>query len=112
MPKYQNAEYAKIGKGNIFGVIDIVGSAIDIFEADSKLEPNLQKWFDYENKLRRLFTVLCSESQQMFILTLSDLTRMKTEFEEHYFEIFNEKVDRLKKLLAIKKHSNAKCAKL
>lgn len=66
-----------------------------MFESDPKLQPNIHDWYEYENKLRRQFTVLCSENQQMFILTLKDLNRMKTEYQEHYDEIFDQKIIRL-----------------
>lgn len=32
LPKYQNAEYVKIGKGCFFGISDLMGSMIDYFE--------------------------------------------------------------------------------
>jgi hypothetical protein len=73
LPKYQNVEFVKIGKGSVFGVVDIVGSFIDILEADPTIEKDLELWYDYQNKLRRMFSVICSANHQMFILTLNDL---------------------------------------
>lgn len=72
----------------MFGISDIIGSMIDVFDQNKELKTDFQLWYDYQNKLRRMFTVLCQETHEMFILTLPDLNRMKQEYNEHYNEIF------------------------
>lgn len=111
LPKYQNQEFIKIGKGNLFGVIDITGSMIEIFESDPKVKPDFDLWYDYMNKLRRIFSVASTEDHQMFILTLNDLYRMRTQFKEYYDEIFDDKFNQLQKLMAIKQNSASQCSK-
>ena len=68
-------------------------------------------WTNLKNKLRRIFTVKSADNHEMFILTLEDLERMRTEHKEYYDQIFKDGMIRLQKLNAVKEDAQKKCAK-
>jgi hypothetical protein len=55
--------------------------------------------------------VKSADNHEMFILTLEDLERMRTEHKEYYDQIFKDGMIRLQKLNAVKEDAQKKCAK-
>ena len=108
--KFQNVEYIGIKKGLMFGMSDIYGSMILVFDQNKELQPDFQSWYEYQSKLRHQSTVICNETHEMVILTLSDLNRMKYEYTDYFNEIFKNALFRLQKHNTIKEESIKKCS--
>lgn len=102
LPSFDNTAYIRIGVGDHFGIIDIVGSsAIKNFEID--------KFMENKNFLQRQFTVIANnDNVDTLTLSLQDLHRLKQEFNECYETMLLNSHIRLRrtwmaKLLAMKK---------
>ena len=102
MPFFDNAAYLKIGIGDHFGAIDIIGSSIEKFELD--------KFIEHKNLLKRQFTVAAmTENVETLTLSLQDIHRMKQEFYEQYEELFQQASIRLRRTWIIKLMANRSC---
>lgn len=102
MPFFDNVAYLKIGVGDHFGAIDIIGSSIEKFELD--------KFIEHKNLLKRQFTVAAmAENVETLTLSLQDIHRMKQEFYEQYEELFQQASIRLRRTWIIKLMANRSC---
>lgn len=82
---------------------------IDIFEYKPELDPKFEEWVEYQPKLRRMFSVMSYDENQLFILTLGDLHRMKTDYIKMYDELFDCSFMRVQKMTAIKSNAMKIC---
>ena len=78
LPKHQNVKYIDIGLGNLFGMVDIIGSA---FRHD-EMEPG--SWFLHKERLKRQFTIMSDAYSEFMSLSILDLYRLQIEFVEYY----------------------------
>lgn len=69
LPSYDNVGYIEIEIGDQFGVIDIVGSAINN-------DFSVNSWFEYKNLLFRQFTVMACNEVELLNLSINDLIRI------------------------------------
>ena len=70
LPSFNNVSYINIGQGDLFGIIDILGSCFE----DGEL--NLDDWMMRKNQLFRQFTVMSKSDTETLTLTINDLTKM------------------------------------
>lgn len=81
LPRYKNAAYISIKKGNHFGIIDIVGSC---FTQDIPIED----WFSKRSLLLRQFSIMAETKSEVLCLSIQQLQQMKMEFNESYEDLF------------------------
>lgn len=104
LPKYKNATYIEIQEGQHFGIIDIVHSVLQ-----SNYE--IENWFLHKDLLQRHFTVMSLGPVESMTLSIQDLQRMKTEFNEAYQSMFKHAFSRLKRAVKLKVHALKLCAR-
>lgn len=100
LPGFKNTVYIHVSKGNLFGLIDILGSS-------QKNEFEINSWHLNKNLLERQFSVQAQTEAELLAFQYQDLHRMSQEFSECYDLLFEEAVHMfrrvlLAKLLAIK----------
>jgi hypothetical protein len=96
LPKYNNAYYIKIGEGNHFGLIDIIGSLLEGGHED------FDNWINYKDNIKRQFTIMALQNVELLSFSITDLNKMKMEFFEAYNSIFSNQYKRLDRTLKIK----------
>jgi hypothetical protein len=83
LPSFDNVGYIEIDIGDHFGILDIIGSAIN-----NNL--SVSKWYDNKNILIRQFTIMALNNVEMLNLSIIDLIRIQKEFSDYYMQIFRK----------------------
>lgn len=102
--KYNNVKYVYLDIGTYFGVIDIVYS---IYTQDIELD----RWINSKDKMTRNFTCLADEDSTLLALNISDLSKMKNEFQDTYEQIFSGAYEQLQKVMLLKLYTLCDCKK-
>ena len=77
LPSFSNARYIDVTEGEHFGFIDIVGSAqVNNFP--------IEDWYMKKAYLQRQFSIQAIENVEVQILSLANLHRMHSEFNQCY----------------------------
>jgi len=82
LPRYSNLKYINIPRGSEFGSVDLVSNML---QNDFHLLGD--EWILHKERYKRNFTLMADCQSDVFLLTLEDLNRMKTEFFDMY-ELF------------------------
>ena len=80
LPAFDNVGYIDIEIGNVFGIIDIIGSA------QSK-DIEFEEWFQKKQFLQRQFTIMATSQVEVQFLSLPNLNRMEIEFNDYYQDL-------------------------
>jgi hypothetical protein len=96
LPKYSNTQYLLIEKGVEFGTEDIVGSIL------KNEQINEDDWLSQKEKIKRQFTVMSVSNSELLTLSINDINRMKSEFQEAYLKLIENSYSRLEIALMIK----------
>lgn len=105
LPSYQNKTYVSIFKGEMFGLIDILGSA-------QKHNFLIFEWNINKHLLQRNFSVRSKVDSEVLTLSYQDLYRMSQEFQEVYSNLLEESFHLLRRLLLTKLLAMKHCRKL
>ena len=95
LPAFENVGYIDIKIGNVFGIIDIIGSA------QSK-DIDFKDWFQNKQLMQRQFTIMATSQVEVQFLSLKDLNRMEIEFYDYYQDLIANRLNFLRNCLTIK----------
>ena len=95
-PSIHLHQFIKIEEGDLFGIIDLVGS---LFKIDKRID----KWFESKDSLRRIMSCLAISEAETMTLSLEDLYKMEQEWPLQFDEMFNNGKKRLIKALHLRK---------
>jgi hypothetical protein len=102
LPSFDNVGYIGIDIGDHFGIIDIIGSAINN-------NIPVSKWYDNKIMLIRQFTIMAFNSVEMLNLSFNDLVRIQKEFSDYYLQIFSPSFKELRNAWIIRLKAMKEC---
>lgn len=76
-------KYIEINPGCDFGIIDIIGSILDI-EKTSDMLYVFNNWMNFKDQLQRQFNVTTDTGAKMLTLPIQEVWNMRTDFNEEY----------------------------
>lgn len=85
LPKFSNLKYINLTVGCNFGIIDIVSSSLKDDDFD------LCDFINHKDKMRRKFTVMADQPTHLLTLQISDLNRLRLEFQDEYEKLMDRK---------------------
>ncbi len=97
LPRYDNAVYIQIEKGDHFGLVDLAFDH-DIINVKSNFRHRSQK----NKEFYRRFTVQALINCELLTFGLEDIDKMQLEFPEYFEELFMNTFRRLKKEYTLK----------
>jgi hypothetical protein len=83
LPSYDNTSYINIEMGDLFGIIDIIGSA-------NMGKFDLKNWIDHKSQIYRQFTIMASNNVEVLVIDIKDISRVQKEFPDYYDDLLNE----------------------
>lgn len=107
LPRFNNAVYIEIEKGDHFGLIDLVYDTQTLHK-----KVTIRKETQKNDDLHRRFTVQALTNCDLLTLTLEELDQMKLEFPDIFEELFRNTFRRLKKALKTKLEAIQICEKM